>query len=181
MAKVLALSLLASASAHLCALSPLQRGGVFGAQTPAADVCGQGAAPCGALPAGAPVVAYLTGEQHRVHLLKNLDHFNKTAPGAFSVYLWDAAGKSTRLGMTPDSAKPSLTEYLVDITVPRVPAGNYTLQSGALRPCSFPAVARTGRPRATSRHDTLPLPPPSLCRLRDQLARAPGLLPVRRH
>ncbi len=129
---VAALSLLAASSdAHLCALNPLQRGGVSGAQKPGADICGQGAAPCGAVKAGAPVAAYLTGEQHGIHLLKNLDHYNKTDPGSFTVYLWDAAGKSVKLNEVADTAAPSQTEYIVDIKVPRVPAGNYTIQSSA--------------------------------------------------
>ena len=127
----LLLAFLATASGHMCAMHPLQRGGVNGAQKPGADVCAQVDVPCGALPAGAPVAAYLTGEAHGVHLLKNLDHFNKTDPGSFSVYLWDAAGKSIRLNEIPDTAAPSQTEYIVDIKVPRVPAGNYTIQSSA--------------------------------------------------
>ncbi len=127
------LAFLATASGHLCALNPLQRGGVNGAQSPAADACGQGTGPCGSQPAGSPVAAYLTGEAHGIHMLKNLDHYNKTKPGSFSVFLWDAAGKSVRLGQIPDTAAPSLTEYIVDIKVPRVPAGNYTIQSSASR------------------------------------------------
>jgi hypothetical protein len=127
----LLLAFVATASGHMCAMNPLQRGGVNGAQAPGADVCAQVTAPCGALPAGAPVAAYLTGEAHGVHLLKNLDHHNKTDPGSFSVYLWDAAGKSVKLNEIPDTAAPSQTEYIVDIKVPRVPAGNYTIQSSA--------------------------------------------------
>lgn len=162
---VAALSLLAASSdAHLCALNPLQRGGVSGAQKPGADICGQGAAPCGAVKAGAPVAAYLTGEQHGIHLLKNLDHYNKTDPGSFTVYLWDAAGKSVMLNEVADTAAPSQTEYIVDIKVPRVPAGNYTIQSSACHHVLLPRQAGSCSPTCT------PHPPHAPARTRSPLA-----------
>ena len=126
---VLAATALGLASAHLCTTSPLQRGGATGAGSPAADICAQGAGPCGSVPAGAPTAAYFAGEQHHIDMcvscaphraartfrvfshtatlpdapasrLKNLDHFNASNPGNFSAYLWDAAGTSTFLALT---------------------------------------------------------------------------------
>ena len=54
---------------------------------------------------------------------------NKTDPGSFAVYLWDKAGTSTRLNEIPDTAQPTMTVYTVDVTIPRVPLGNYTVQA----------------------------------------------------
>lgn len=62
-------------------------------------------------------------------MLKNLDHFNASIPGNFSAYLWDSAGTSTFLGVEKDTKDPSMTVYRVPFTVPKVPVGNYVIQS----------------------------------------------------
>ena len=63
-------------------------------------------------------------------MLKNLDHFNASKPGNFSVFLWDSAGTSTPLAVVKDTNAPSLTVYRVDITIPKTAAaGNYIIQS----------------------------------------------------
>ena len=64
---IFAAALAATASAHMCNLSPIQRGGVAGAGSVAAPACALGSKPpCGGMPAGAPVAAYFAGEQHHV-------------------------------------------------------------------------------------------------------------------
>ena len=68
---------LAAASAHICLLSPIQRGGVQGSVTAGADVCGNVAVaggPCGNTVAGPPVAFFFEGMTHHVAMLKNLDH-----------------------------------------------------------------------------------------------------------
>jgi hypothetical protein len=83
--------------------------------------------PC---PPRGQIVAVVAGEKSQVVLQKNLDHYYATTPGNFSVYLWDAAGKSQLLASIPDDPSPSMTLYPVTVTLPStVPAGNYTLQS----------------------------------------------------
>ena len=95
MLKTLALSAIAGAAAHLCTLTPLQRGGIAGAEQPAADVCLQVQGPCGSAPAGPANAAWIAGDAHHLDLLKNQDHY-PTTPGAsagnFSAYLWGSAG-----------------------------------------------------------------------------------------
>lgn len=97
-------ALAATASAHMCALSPMQRGGIAGADQPGASACANAGipGPCGPAPAGAPVAAWIPRQEGWVHTLKNLNHFNAQAPGNFSAFLWDADGKSIFLGSTAD-------------------------------------------------------------------------------
>ena len=64
-----------------------------------------------------------------MNLLKNNDHFNAGAPGNFSAYLWDAAGKSKFLASTRDTNAPSLTLYRLRGSLAGVDAGNYTIQT----------------------------------------------------
>ena len=56
-------------------LTPLQRGGIAGAEQPAASVCLQVQGPCGAVPASNPEAAWIAGDAHHLDLLKNQDHF----------------------------------------------------------------------------------------------------------
>ena len=63
-------------------------------------------------------------------MLKNLDHFNKSMPGNFSVYLWDAAGTSTLLAARKDAPTPSMSIVRAQITIPKTAAaGNYIIQA----------------------------------------------------
>jgi hypothetical protein len=97
--------------------------------TPAADICAVVTSPCGGSATGAPVAAYFSGDSHHVDLIKNLDHFNASKPGNFSVYLWNAAGP-TFVGTAMDTNAPSLSVYRVDADIPKTAAaGNYILQS----------------------------------------------------
>jgi len=64
-----------------------------------------------------------------MNLLKNNDHYNAGAPGNFSAYLWDAAGKSKFLASTRDTNAPSLTLYRLRGSLAGVDAGNYTIQT----------------------------------------------------
>jgi len=149
----------AVASAHMCALEPLQRGGVEGAGSAAADVCAQTTGPCPSLANGDATQAYFAGDEIYMNLLKSErdpvfsadvspranahpparlspirradnDHFNSGAPGNFSAYLWSAGYKtSTLLGSTADTNAPSLTQYRLRASLAGVAAGNYTVQT----------------------------------------------------
>ena len=110
MFKLSAAIVVSSAAAHLCTLSPLQRGGIAGADQPAAAACLQVKGPCGSAPAGNAGVAWIPGDAHHLDLLKNLDHY-PTGPGAvggnFTAYLWGGASPIF-LGSTPDTNKGSM-------------------------------------------------------------------------
>jgi hypothetical protein len=70
--------------------------------------------------------------QARITMLKNEDHWPGSATaGNFTVALWNPAGQATLLGSISDSALPSLTTYSVDVLIPKVPSGNYTIQARA--------------------------------------------------
>ena len=110
MFKLSAAIAVSSAAAHLCTLSPLQRGGIAGAEQPAAAACLQVTGPCGSAPAGNPEVAWIAGDAHHLDLLKNQDHFPTGAgavAGNFSAFLWGGASPIF-LGAVPDTNKGSM-------------------------------------------------------------------------
>ncbi len=61
---------------------------------------------------------------------KNLDHFEASNPGNFSVFMWNSTGGNIFWGSVPDTAAPTLSLYYLDLVVPKtLPTGNYVLQS----------------------------------------------------
>lgn len=82
LAVVVAACLLSSAFAHTCLLHPLQRGGAPGAtKMPADKVCGKTTGPCGGAPMGKPSMMVKAGSTVEINWVKNLNHYNPTAPG----------------------------------------------------------------------------------------------------
>lgn len=107
-----------------------ERGGVEGADKVAAGVCANLDGPCPSeTNAGAPVQAYLSGDEIYMGVFKNADHFNTGAPGNFSAFLWDAAGNSKLLASARDTNAPSLSMYRLRGSLAGVAAGNYTVQT----------------------------------------------------
>lgn len=124
-----ALLVVASASAHLCMLTPLQDGGAAGDDKPADNACALTTGPCGGVAPGTPSVTLKAGSTFQFQLMKNLDHFNPKSPGNFTVTLNPGAHVST-LGSTADTSAPSLTKYTVTGTIPSsAPMGTQTIQS----------------------------------------------------
>ncbi|KAK3086329.1 hypothetical protein FSP39_016942 [Pinctada imbricata] len=79
-------SIFTVAQAHLCLLSPPQRGNMSGLNTPAAPNCLLLTGPCGGRQAGSPTY-YHTGDNMTVIFMKNFDHYYAAAPGEFVVSL----------------------------------------------------------------------------------------------
>ena len=113
-------------------MEPIQRGGVDGAGSAAFPGCALLDGPCPkANSKGSAVMAYFSGDELWVNMLKNQDHYLAGAKGNFTAYLWDAQGNKKFIGSTPDSAAPSLTQYRVrspDVLKNAQP-GNYTVQT----------------------------------------------------
>lgn len=95
------MSLLMNVGAHMCAFSPLQRGGVAGSGTPGASVCVNSTFPSAAL----PTAAVLSGQDIEVALLKNFDYYYAAKPGSFSVSFGKSGDdKLTVLASVDDTA-----------------------------------------------------------------------------
>jgi len=97
------LLLLGSASAHICLLSPTQRGGLpdLGLLAPGADACFHPGA-CGGTP-GPPSAVLTGGSGNSVLLQQNLNHYNPGWPGIIDVALGATdSGPWTTLSSLPD-------------------------------------------------------------------------------
>ena len=108
------------ACAHLCLLSPPQRGSMIGFDKPGADNCFLTQGRCGGRTSAGVKMAVKKGENMMVHFQKNLDHFDKSTPGMFQILMGkETAGtRLTPLASVPDTDAPSLTIYDVNVTIP---------------------------------------------------------------
>ncbi|XP_067680655.1 uncharacterized protein [Haliotis asinina] len=119
----------AVATAHLCMISPPQRGSMLGINKKGADDCILLAGPCGGRAMG-PAVALSKGQNFTVTFQKNLDHWVKATPGHFSVMFGVETMNLTELVRIPDMGQPSLSLFSVNITIPVVrPGKGYILQT----------------------------------------------------
>ncbi|XP_070534912.1 uncharacterized protein [Ptychodera flava] len=107
---------------HVCMISPPQRGSMQGLNTPGADDCILLTGPCGGRNStGAPSQGVRLGSQYTVTFQKNLDHFNSTTPGKFTIGMSDPTQQTfQQLSMVPDDSQPSLSLYSVNVTIPGV-------------------------------------------------------------
>ncbi|OWF52552.1 hypothetical protein KP79_PYT13743 [Mizuhopecten yessoensis] len=107
-------------NAHLCMLSPPQRGSMMGINKAGANDCILTAARCGGRPAGHPVMGLKTGTNFTVTFQKNLDHYDKATPGSFQVAIGQerTGTEMKNLVSIPDAGEPSLTLYSVNVTIP---------------------------------------------------------------
>merc|ERR1719238_2021899 len=129
---LIAAMVLASASAHLCLLNPVQRGGVSGDDKAAAAVCAQTNHPCGDVHASPKFnTPVKPGEKITIEIMKNLDHFNHDLPGNFTLGFGVSVADHYKIFATiPDDARPSLSHYRFTTQVPAsAPAGGYTIQA----------------------------------------------------
>ncbi|XP_069112042.1 uncharacterized protein [Argopecten irradians] len=110
-------------SAHLCLLSPRQRGSLSGFNKAAAEDCYLTQGECGGRMSDPDNMSiYKRGMNYTVILQKNLDHHNDTDPGSFDISLHHKTSFSyyTRtLATIPDTAETSLTLYMADVHIPR--------------------------------------------------------------
>ncbi|XP_064597760.1 uncharacterized protein LOC135464184 isoform X2 [Liolophura sinensis] len=113
------LALVAAASAHLCMISPPQRGSMSGLNTAGSSDCILLKAPCGGRPQSGAGLSIPAERNFTVTIQKNLDHWLEASPGYFSVDI--ALPPFTdfkQLVQIPDMGEPSLHLYSVNITVP---------------------------------------------------------------
>lgn len=117
-----------SCHAHLCLISPTQRGSLAGINKQGNDNCFQIKGPCGKLPASKDNVIIRPGQMLSVTFQKNLDHFLSTSPGNFTVAFGSVADGNFQLLTTiPDKGEKSLTLYTAQVKIPMV-KGNYAIQ-----------------------------------------------------
>lgn len=114
-------------SAHLCILEPKQRGSISGINNPGTDDCILIHGPCGGRPAETPTTIYKDNGNYTVIFQKNLDHYNKAAPGYFAVTLMSSSFTKV-LAHVSDAGEKSLTLYEPSISLATVPKGTYFLQ-----------------------------------------------------
>ncbi|GFS20983.1 hypothetical protein ElyMa_005071000 [Elysia marginata] len=123
--------IIAQAWTHLCLISPPQRGSMMGINKASAADCILLKEPCGGRDERGYPVALMPDERFVVTFQKNLDHFNKTKPGYFSLTLMEAdrpKAEGKEILRMADTSDPSLTLYSANVTVPRMP-GHLILQA----------------------------------------------------
>ncbi|KAK6167607.1 hypothetical protein SNE40_021592 [Patella caerulea] len=123
-------AIVAVCSAHLCMLSPAQRGSLMGFNKAGANDCFLVKSPCGGRPKSDNVITLRSMQNLTVVIQKNLDHWAKATPGQFKFNIAQPDGSGIQtLGMIPDMGEPSLTLYALNVTIPSSSAGNYILQT----------------------------------------------------
>jgi len=116
-------------TAHMCLLTPIQRGSMQGLNKAGADDCILLKAPCGDRDAAEGNTIYAPGSNYTVIFQKNLDHWAKATPGYFTINLMNDGGLIKEVAREPDAGEPSLHLYSAMMTVPvGIPKGNYALQ-----------------------------------------------------
>jgi len=117
---LLVLLLVSAVAGHVCMMAPTQRGGLpAGIIGVGAKECGQMQGPCGTVSAG-PSTHVTQGSTYPIAFQKNLDHFNRGAPGNFKGFFWLKAmpGMVIDLFQIPDTPAPSLSVFTVNLFIP---------------------------------------------------------------
>ncbi|KAK6167608.1 hypothetical protein SNE40_021593 [Patella caerulea] len=122
--------IVAVCAAHMCMLSPAQRGSLVGFNKVGAADCYLKTGPCGGRPKSENYVTLKAMQNLTVVLQKNLDHYSTTDPGQFTISFGATEGSGMKmLGMIPDTSEQSLSLYAMNVTIPSVSSGQYVLQS----------------------------------------------------
>eukprot|EP01121_Diplochlamys_sp_Union-15-3_P000395 TRINITY_DN1036_c0_g1_i1.p1 TRINITY_DN1036_c0_g1~~TRINITY_DN1036_c0_g1_i1.p1 ORF type:complete len:154 (+),score=40.38 TRINITY_DN1036_c0_g1_i1:41-502(+) len=112
---------LSIASAHLCLISPKQRGPIDNINKPLDPECFFLDGPCGSSPATTPTVEYNGGENVTIIFQKNENHWNSTNPGSFNIAVQTSAnGPFQQIWTIPDENTPHLTLYSASVIIPAV-------------------------------------------------------------
>ncbi|XP_030830632.1 uncharacterized protein LOC575072 [Strongylocentrotus purpuratus] len=116
-------AMVAIGTAHLCMLSPPQRGSMLNINKPASPDCALLPEPCGGRNASlGTTLAIKEGSRFVVAFQKNLDHFYPSNPGSFKISLsFDEEKTFQLLQFLPDTSDPSLTLYYMNVTMPAMP------------------------------------------------------------
>jgi len=122
-------SVLYTCHAHLCLISPPQRGSMTGLNAKGAADCLLTTGPCGGRDHPSPPVGLGEGEKFVMTWQKNLDHFNSAKPGYFAVSIGNSTQNMTEIHRTADSSSfPSLSLISANVTIPREHTGHKILQ-----------------------------------------------------
>ncbi|XP_072029407.1 uncharacterized protein [Amphiura filiformis] len=109
----------AYSSAHMCLISPPQRGSMMGINKQGANDCVLTKMSCGGRMATSPSVGVRAGMNFTVTFQKNLDHWVKATPGYFSISMGtDDKGTFKELARINDMGEPSLTLFSRNVTIP---------------------------------------------------------------
>ncbi|XP_033753957.1 uncharacterized protein LOC117337208 [Pecten maximus] len=117
---VIAAVVLEVCCAHMCMISPPQRGSMLNLNKAGSSDCVLTTPRCGGRPRGMPVMGLRRGQNFTVSFQKNLDHYVAATPGSFTVSIGSERGgtKLNVLANIPDAGEPSLTVYSVNVTIP---------------------------------------------------------------
>ncbi|XP_041360858.1 uncharacterized protein LOC121377065 [Gigantopelta aegis] len=121
-------------SAHLCMLSPPQRGSMNDINKKGANDCFLINKPCGGRPGSTNPLILKAGQNFTVTFQKNLDHWVKATPGYFSINWMDMTVSpmmTSQLYKIADMGEPSLTLYSQNVTIPKTSKSgtSYILQT----------------------------------------------------
>ncbi|XP_035828738.1 uncharacterized protein LOC101858447 [Aplysia californica] len=113
-------AMLCVCQAHLCLISPPQRGSMMNLNTKGSSDCILLKSPCGGREMREHGIALTAGERFAVTFQKNLDHFNANKPGYFSISIGHGNETMHELFHTADTSAPSLSLYSTNITIPHM-------------------------------------------------------------
>jgi len=114
---LVALLLCVCVNAHMCLVSPYQRGASVNLTSVGLNECYLLDGPCGGQDQSDIKFVAITGIAFPVVFQKNLNHFNSSAPGTFSVS-YAADGQNFQLiAKMADDASPDLSVYTIDVTI----------------------------------------------------------------
>eukprot|EP00026_Physarum_polycephalum_P020614 Phypoly_transcript_23312.p1 GENE.Phypoly_transcript_23312~~Phypoly_transcript_23312.p1 ORF type:complete len:164 (-),score=24.44 Phypoly_transcript_23312:92-559(-) len=133
--------LFCSAFAHVCMLSPPQRGTMNDLNTIATADCFLTTGPCGGRPAQVPNVMLIGGTNFTVSWQKNENHWTQSQPGTFNVSWADESvpDKFYELESFTDTNTPALTLYEYQLDVSQITSPKVILQVAYVAP-SLPAT-----------------------------------------
>ncbi|XP_033109105.1 uncharacterized protein LOC117110491 isoform X3 [Anneissia japonica] len=133
--------LIGCVSAHICMLSPPQRGSMIGINKQGATDCILLDGPCGGRPpVSPPQYGAKSGGNYTLSFQKNLDHWTAATPGQFRVLFSSSDPMDFKvLAKIADMGEPSLTIYTVNVTMPTRPPNT---------PVTIQVVYETNNPNA---------------------------------
>jgi len=118
---VIVLLFCVSCLAHVCFLNPEQRGGVnSGINQIASNECFQTTGPCGSFPQAPPNIFYASSENISVIFQKNLNHWDASKPGNFTINFSPDGNAWHNLAVMPDNNDGSLTIFALNVTLPNM-------------------------------------------------------------
>jgi hypothetical protein len=107
------------ALAHVCTMSPPQRGGPVDLTQASDPRCWLIEGPCGNMKPERPQVQYQAGQNFTVVLQKNLDHYQANNPGEFLIsFAMSPGAPFSPIGFIMDTTAPSLSIYSITVVAP---------------------------------------------------------------